>query len=292
MEGQSSSNKGLIIFLAILTGILAVSLGYLAFQYNNMLKENQVAQGAVEEQKNSLAKDLNNMMVEYDNLKTNNDSMNMKISEQQDHIQKLLSIQGSNLEKIRLYKNELATLRTVLKSYVVQIDSLNQRNQILSAENKDVKFKLNDAQRSNETLTTEKQTLTTKVKTAAVLSAKSISFVALNKKGKDTDRANKAVKLKICFTIRENSVAEAGNRTVFMRITGPNHSVLTSSPDNVIKVNGADVNFSARREVEYENKDVDMCIFWDNSTTLAEGNYTVDLYCDGRIIGNTVFALR
>jgi len=267
-------------------------LGFLAYQYNNMLKENQVAQGAVEEQKNSLAKDLNNMMVEYDNLKSNNDSMNIKITEQKDHIQKLLSIQASNLDKIRLYKNELSTLRSVLKSYVVQIDSLNQRNQALSAENKDVKFKLNDAQKSNETLTSEKQNLTTKVKTAAVLSAKSISFVALNKKGKDTDRANKATKLKICFTIRENSVAEVGTRTVFMRITGPNKNVLTSSPDNVIKIDGVDVVFSARREVEYENKDVEMCIFWDNSGTLAEGTYVVDLYCEGKLIGNTTFGLR
>ncbi len=292
MDGQTSNNKGLVIFLAIVTGILAISLGFLAFQYNNMLKENQVAQGAVEEQKNSLAKDLNNMMVEYDNLKTNNDSMNVKITEQQDHIKKLLNIQGSNLEKIRLYKNELATLRSVLKSYVVQIDSLNQRNQILYAENKDVKFKLNDAQRSNETLTNEKATLTTKVKTAAVLSAKSITFTALNKKGKDTDRANKATKLKICFTIRENSVAEVGTRTIYMRITGPNQSVLTTSPDNVIKVDGADVVFSARREVEYENKDVDMCIFWDNSGILAEGTYLVDLFCEGKLIGNTTFGLR
>ena len=130
MEGQSS-NRNIVIFLTIITAILAVSLGFLALRYNTMLKENQIAQGAVEEQKNSLAKDLNNMMVEYDNLKTNNDSMNFKITEQQDHIKKLLNIQASNLEKIRLYKNELSTLRTVLKSYVVQIDSLNQRNQLL-----------------------------------------------------------------------------------------------------------------------------------------------------------------
>lgn len=291
MEGQSS-NRNIVIFLTIITAILAVSLGFLALRYNTMLKDNQIAQGAVEEQKNSLAKDLNNMMVEYDNLKTNNDSMNFKITEQQDHIKKLLNIQASNLEKIRLYKNELSTLRTVLRSYVVQIDSLNQRNQLLYAENKDVKYKLNDAQRSNETLTSEKQTLTTKVKTAAVLSAKSISFVALNKKGKETDRASKATKLKICFTIRENSIAEAGTRSVFMRITGPNKSVLAISPDNVIKVDGNDVTFSARREVEYENKDVDMCIFWDNSSTLLEGTYVVDLFCEGKLIGNTTFGLK
>lgn len=291
MEGQSS-NRNIVIFLTIITAILAVSLGFFALRYNTMLKENQIAQGAVEEQKNSLAKDLNNMMVEYDNLKTNNDSMNFKITEQQDHIKKLLNIQASNLEKIRLYKNELSTLRSVLKSYVVQIDSLNQRNQLLYAENKDVKYKLNDAQRSNETLTNEKQTLTTKVKTAAVLSAKSISFVALNKKGKETDRASKATKLKICFTIRENSVAEPGTKTVFMRITGPNKSVLTTSPDNVIKVDGNDVIFSARREADYENKDVDMCIFWDNSTTLLEGTYVVDLFCEGKLIGNTTFGLK
>jgi FtsZ-binding cell division protein ZapB len=291
MEGQSS-NRNIVIFLTIITAILAVSLGFLALRYNTMLKDNQIAQGAVEEQKNSLAKDLNNMMVEYDNLKTNNDSMNFKITEQQDHIKKLLNIQASNLEKIRLYKNELSTLRTVLRSYVVQIDSLNQRNQLLYAENKDVKYKLNDAQRSNETLTSEKQTLTTKVQTAAVLSAKGISFVALNKKGKETDRASKATKLKICFTIRENSIAEAGTRSVFMRITGPNKSVLAISPDNVIKVDGNDVTFSARREVEYENKDVDMCIFWDNSSTLLEGTYVVDLFCEGKLIGNTTFGLK
>jgi FtsZ-binding cell division protein ZapB len=289
---MQGTNRNTVIVLSIVAGLLAISLAFLAYKLTKVQKDNQVAQEAVEEQKNSLAKDLNNMMVEYDNLKTNNDSMNMKISVQQDHIHKLLQIQASNLEKIRLYKNELVTLRTVLRSYIVQIDSLNQRNQILSSENKDVKGRLSEAQKSNEKLAFEKENLSSKVKTAAVLSAKNISVVALNKRGKDTDKANKTAKLRTCFTLRENSVADAGAKTIYLRILRPDRSVLTSSQDNVVRANGAEITYSSRREIEYDNKDVDMCIYWDNNDNLPQGTYFIELYAEGKMIGSSTFALK
>jgi hypothetical protein len=289
---MQGTNRNTVIVLSVVAGLLAISLAFLAYKLTKVQKDNQVAQEAVEEQKNSLAKDLNNMMVEYDNLKTNNDSMNMKIGVQQDHIHKLLQIQASNLEKIRLYKNELVTLRAVLRSYVVQIDSLNQRNQILSSENKDVKGRLSEAQKSNEKLTFEKENLSSKVKTAAVLSAKNIAVVALNKRGKDTDKANKTTKLRTCFTLRENSIADAGSKTIYLRLIRPDRAVLTSSQENVVKENGANVTYSSRREIEYDNKDVDMCIYWDNSENLPQGTYFVELYAEGKMIGSSTFALK
>jgi FtsZ-binding cell division protein ZapB len=292
METQKSGSRKAVIFLSIVTVFLAVALGFLVYEFNKMKADNKVAQEAIEMQKESLAKDLNNLIGEYDGLKSDNDSMNVKIEAQQDHIKKLLSMNASNLEKIRIYKNELATMRTILKSYIVQIDSLNQRNQLLVAENGEVKSKLEDARKSNESLSAEKETLTSKVKSAAVLSAKNVMVTALNKRGKDTEKASKTTKLKVCCTIRENSVAEAGTRTIYLRIARPDGLIITSSEGNVIKIDGTDIIYSSRRDIEYENKDVDMCIFTDGNTELIAGNYTIDLFAEGKLIGSSTFALK
>ena len=261
-------------------------------KYNKMKADNEVAKEALEDQKQSLSKELKDMNVEYDALKTDNDSMNHKIEDQQKKIKGLLAVQASNIEKIVLYKKELGTLRDIMKSYIVQIDSLNKRNEVLVEENQDVKSKLSDARTKNETLSQEKDDLSSKVDQASTLSAKNITTLALNKRGKETEKVDRVVKLKACFTIRENAIAKAGTKTVYIRLTRPDNMVLATSEQNTFDYEGQNVVYSEKRDVEYENKDVDMCIFWDNQNNLIPGAYSVDIFTDGKLIGSSTFSLR
>jgi len=291
-DNKPTVKKGPIVILVVLVVILAAGLGLLYQQYNKMKTDNAIVQGALEEQKQSLSNELNDLMSEYEGLKSENDSMNNQIDKQQGRIKQLLAINASNIEKIKLYKNELTTLREIMKSYVVQIDSLNTRNQALTTENIQVKGKLEETQKSKENLEKEKQSLSSKVQMAAVLSAKNIITTPLNKRGKDTEKASRTQKVKVCFTLRENSLVEPGNKTVYLRILKADGTVLMVTDKDLFTYDSKEIAFSAKRDVLYEGKDVDLCVFWDVQGEIASGTYNIELYCDNKLIGASSFALK
>jgi len=231
-------------------------------------------------------------MYGYDTLKTSNDTLNAEIQRERARIQKLLEVNASNAQLIRKYKAEISTMRDIMKSYIVQIDSLNTRNQILTAENVEIKQQITQVQETNVELEKVKEELTTKVNVASVIQAKDVVAVALNKKRKETDELRNLDKVRVCFTLRENPIAEAGNKIVYLRVVRPDQLVITPSPDNLFAVNGEQLIFSASRAVDYANADVEMCIFLDNTGDFIPGTYSVELYLSGEKIGTGSFTLK
>jgi FtsZ-binding cell division protein ZapB len=243
------------------------------------------------QEKDSLANELKKILHGYDTLKTNNDSLNADVQRQKERIKKLLAINASNVQLIRTYRSEITTMREIMKSYIVQIDSLNTRNKLLSEENQNIKEQITTVQKTNVELTKVREELSSKVEIASVIQAKDVVTSTLNKSSKETTRFDRFEKLRICFTLRENPIAEAGKKTVYLRIIRPDSLVITSSPDNLFDYNKSKMIYTASREVDYINQDVDMCIFVNNSDDFILGNYTAELYLDGNIIGSSVFIL-
>jgi predicted nuclease with TOPRIM domain len=201
-------------------------------------------------------------------------------------------MQATDAEKIRKYQGELETLRKVMRSYIVQIDSLNTRNRELTAENIQVKEQLTTVESEKVALSKEKEILNTQVQLAKVLSAKNILAQPLNKSDKANTKVSKVAKVKVCFTVRENAVAEAGTKEIYLRIIRPDEVVLPTGSGETFEFNGEQVVFSAKRQLEYENKDIDMCIFWDKNADLIAGSYTIVLYAEGYEIGSATFTLK
>lgn len=281
-----------LVVLVIILSIAVLVLGYKYFTESRQLGQTTEEKAILEDVKSDLEKQLRDMIVEYDSLKTNNDSVNGLLSREQDKIKNLLRMQASDAEKIRKYQGELETLRKVMRSYIVQIDSLNTRNRELTAENIQVREQLTTAESQNITLSREKELLNTQVQLAKVLSAKNIVAEPLNKSDKANSKINKVAKIKVCFTVRENAVAEAGTKDVFLRIIRPDEVVLPAGSGDTFEFNGEQVIYSAKRQLEYENKDIDMCIFWDKNADLIAGNYTVVLYAENYEIGSASFTLK
>ena len=182
-------------------------------------------------------------------------------------------------------------MREIMKSYIVQIDSLNTRNKILVAENSEIRQQITQVRTTNTELSKVKEELNTKVEIASVIQAKDIVAVSLNKNRKETTRINLLDKLRICFTLRENPLAKAGQKEVYMRVIRPDSLVITSSPDNLFDYKGNKIIYSANRQVDYMNQDIEMCIFLDNKGDFIIGNYSVELYLEDNIIGRTNFML-
>jgi hypothetical protein len=281
-----------LIVLVIVLAIAVIVLGYKYYNESRRLGQTSEEKAILQDVKSDLEKQLRDMIVEYDSLKTNNDSVNGLLVVQQDKIKNLLRMQASDAEKIRKYKDEMETLRKVMKSYIVQIDSLNTRNRALTEENIQVKQKLTSAETQNISLSKEKEILNTQVELAKVMSAKNISAEPQNKGGKANFKVNKIAKIKVCFTIRENSVAAAGTKDIYLRIIRPDEVVLPAGNGETFDFKGEQVIYSAKRQLEYENKDIDMCIFWDKNADLIAGSYTVILYSEGYEVGSSTFILK
>ncbi len=281
-----------LVVLVIILSIAVIFLGYKFFSKSNQLGRTTDEKAILEDVKSDLEKQLRDMVVEYDSLKTNNDSVNGLLSNEQDKIKNLLRMQASDAEKIRKYQGEMETLRKVMRSYIVQIDSLNNRNRELTAQNVTLGEQLTTASTQNVELSKEKDILNTQVQLAKVLSAKNISVLPMNKSDRENTKVSKVAKVKVCFTVRENAVAEAGTKDIYIRVIRPDEVVLPSGSGETFLFNGEQVIFSAKRQLEYENKDIDMCIFWDKNADLIAGSYTVIIYAENYEIGSATFTLK
>ncbi len=290
-SSEKVTKKGAPIGMIAISVILAGALVFLVFIFFNQKNKMVEMETVLTQEKDSLANELRLMVVAYDTLKTNNDSLNAGLEKEKKRIVQLLSINASNLQLIKKYKNEITTMREIMKSYIVQIDSLNTRNKILVAENTEIHQQITAVRNTNTELSKVKEELSSKVEIASVIQAKDITAVSLNKKRKETTRINLLDKLRICFTLRENPLAKSGQKEVYMRVIRPDSLVITSSPDNLFEYKGSKIIYSANRTLDYMNQDIEMCIFLDNTGDFVIGNYSVELYLEDNIIGRTNFML-
>jgi hypothetical protein len=300
METSSNSYQApekktpvVLILLVVLLTIAVAVLGYKYYTETQRLKETSAEKEILQDVKSDLEKQLRDMVVEYDSLKTENDSINTLLVDEQDKIKKLLRYQASDAEKIKKYREELETLRKVMRSYIVQIDSLNTRNRVLTEENIQVRQQLSFAETQNVELTKEKETLGSRLQLGKVLSAKNVTVTTLNKRDNDVEgKIKKIAKISVGFTLRENALSDPGKKVVYLRLLNPDNIALANTAGDMFTYNGENVVYSEKRDIEYENKDIDVVIFWNKSEELAPGTYTAILYAEGYEIGSASFDLK
>ncbi len=247
-------------------------------------------------EKQNISNEMKELLMQYDELKTNNDTINAKLAAEQKRIKQLIEelkyVKSSNSAKIKQYKKELNTLRKIMRSYIVQIDSLYTRNQELIKENAQVKNEYRIVISENQELSTARDSLEGTVKKASELKALNLVASGINKRGKKTNRISKLDKIKVCFTIDENVIAPRGEKWVYIRIAKPDKYVLHESESDLFTFEGKQIAYSAKRMVNYQGDLTDMCIYWKKNENLIPGLYYVDVFADGALIGTTAFTLN
>lgn len=281
-----------IVVLLVAVGLLSYKLYHQKIIYREIVK----IQDNTLLEKEMITKDLNNLLQQYESLKTNNKTVNNELQKEREKIEKMIeevkNLKAANYYQIKQYKDEIETLKKIMRNYVVQIDSLNTVNVGLKAENVKVKTDIEKEKTSNKELIVKNEELSTKVNIAAVLKAQNIISTPLNKRSKSVAKAKKVEKFKICFTVLANELAQAGSREIYLRIARPDGLVLAASEQDLFKFGNEQIVFSAKRQLDYQNIDADLCIYWDNNQDLIPGTYTVDLFADGNLIGTSKFTLK
>ncbi|MBS1581024.1 MAG: hypothetical protein JST66_02380 [Bacteroidetes bacterium] len=296
-EPRKNRSNTVLLVLVVLLLISNVVLLYLWSQKSDQAQTTQTQLTQVSSEKENVTKLLEDMLVQYDTLSTDNEQLRTEIEAQKEKIKGLMDqVQRGKTDLFKVRK-EAETLRKIMQGYVVTIDSLNQVNQALQAENVATKQQLGEVTGQKQALEAQSAEQQALIAKGSVLSTTTISAGALflRNSGKqvETERASKAEMIKCCFTLGENRTTMPGNKTLYMRIIGPDGSVLPATEsDNRFKYEGVEGEFSAKREVNYQNQPVDVCMFWTATGKLNGGQYIVQIYEAGTSVGKATFDLK
>lgn len=279
-------------------GLLIVIIGGVSFFAVHQVQKNKEMSQLFSIEKEEMENEYSTFATQYDELQIqiNNDSLREKLESEKLKTQRLLEelrqVKTSDAAEIMRLKKELKTVRAVLRSYVMQIDSLNRINQALTAENQQVKKQYSEATRQITTLSREKKNLNEKVTLAAQLDATNIVATPLNKRGKTAKKVKDAKKIAISFTIVKNITASTGNKTLYVRIAKPDNEVLTKSASNTFEYEDRSIAYSIKKYFEYTGEELTQTVYWDVEEFLAAGTYKVYLFCDGNMIGQSSFSMK
>lgn len=278
--------------------MLILGMGIAAYFIFNQKTQIEELQGENLLNKQQLEDEYESLSMQYETYKFNikNDSLLQRLTNEQAKVQRLLeelkTVKADSKTEIARLNNELSSLRKILRSYIVQIDSLNRANEQLRQENKEITNKYQETTRTLNQVTQQKDNLTEKVSLAAKLDATNISVQATNSKGKVQKKISKVEQLIISFAITKNITAEPGERTIYARIMKPDDDVLVKSRTNTFPYENRDINYSIRRIIEYGGEEVAVTMYWNVEEYLMPGTYRVDLFADGNRIGSKSFTLE
>ena len=288
---SGKSIRGYRIVIIILSVILvAISALYFGIHRQQML-DNELLRA----DRDSIQNDLGRLMEDYDNLHVANDSISASLDIERGRADSLMNQLRKerrwSLAKIKQYEKEVGTLRTVMRGYLHQIDSLISLNQKLITENISYRKEISSATLRAEMAEEKAAELDNKVRAGAVIKARGIRLTGLNARNKEVSRIRNAERVRVDFVLTANELTTPGNKAVYMRLTSPDGYVLTTEAMPTFEYEGERLSYSAMREVDYQNQDLEVGIYFDSSG-FAAGTYLVQLYCDGYMIGSAEIAMR
>ena len=286
-------NKKLLIPLIVVIVLLLGGVTYLAIWLTHQRQVNKDMQELADLDKKEMENEYEQFARQYSEMKTqiNNDSIVAQLTQEQLKTQRLLEelrqVKSTDAREIARLKKELATVRAVLRSYVLEIDSLNRLNQNLREENSRVKGQYNEATRQIAGLSSEKASLSEKVAIAAQLDATGINMIAKKKNGKAVKRIKDCKSIEVSFRITRNVTATNGVRTFYVRITTPTGDVLGGG--GTFAYENRDIECSMKKSVEYTGEETPVTMYRAVEEFLSKGTYTVSVFADGNMIGSRSF---
>ncbi|MCQ2068843.1 MAG: hypothetical protein MJY68_07095 [Bacteroidaceae bacterium] len=249
-------------------------------------------------EKEEMENEYSGFAVQYDELKVHisNDSLIRQLDKEKQRTQQLLEelrqTKATNAAEITRLKKELTTVRAVMRTYVIQIDSLDQINKQLTKENTRVRQQYQEQTKVVEQLTVDKQKAEEKVALASQLDAAAITVTPNNKRGKEDHKVKNVTQFVVNFTIVKNITVQTGEKTVYLRITKPDGEPLVKDASNTFRYENVSLEYSAKKYIEYTGEQQEVTMYWDVEEYLSAGTYTAYLFVDGVMIGEQSVTLN
>ena len=298
---KSSKKRGLLFWIIIgLTTTNVITIWLLVNEKSKVANTITISE-KIRVEKNTVEVDLLDLQKDYQNLQTNDAAMQLDIDAKRERIEELIKEAAKHKGDatiISKLKKETQTLRSIMQSYVRTIDSLNTLNQTLVAEKKTVLKQLGSEKEKQSVLIKEKDELKSTIAKGSILSCFNISAKAVlykrgGKKESETNKARKTEKIKVSFSLGENKIAKAGEKTIYVRIMTPDGKELAKSYDDNCRFNFNQSSgyFAGKETLNYANAELMGVTYCEGQGEYVPGNYIIEITCDGVVIGNTSLKL-
>lgn len=298
---KKGSGLGVVIFLSVLAVLMAVGGAFLLREYLNTRYEAQLTSLAIQEvsqERDLLLQQLKELDEKYAHLTQEHSELEALFAQERRRVNRL-SAQlsggpGEDAAGLSQYRERVQELESQLQSYQQQLEAMKSENQALAGENAQMRSTLSQTTSRNQELESRNKKLEDQMEKASYLTVSGLEATALRERRRGdepTDRARRTDKLRICFTVNENLVAEPGNRDFFVRLINPSNQVMTISPDNTLVFEGETIQYSLKRTVNYQRSSQNVCVMWDQDERFEKGYYNVVVFHDGREVGYKLFQL-
>ena len=294
-EEKAVNRKTWLIFgIVILIILLGVGVYYIFHQQQQMDEMKEV----FSLEKESLSDEYEELSLQYEGYKfsVGNDSLVALLTTEQAKVQRLQeelrTVKSTNVRRINELKKELETLRRVMRSYVVQIDSLNAENQQLKTENQQVTQKYQQAASTAARLSKERDQLSERVEMAAKLDAVNIQVTPITEKGKTAKGISKAAQLMLTFIVSKNITAAVGEQTIYVRLMKPDDDILTKPNSGRFTFENKQIMYSMKKTIEYDGEEQHIAMYWAIEEYLSPGTYRADIFTEGNLMGRKTFTLE
>ncbi|HIZ86590.1 MAG TPA: hypothetical protein IAC03_00290 [Candidatus Coprenecus pullistercoris] len=293
-DNKKSGDNGsrlriVVIVLAVIAVVLAAVFAYVWVDRQKMIDDLTV-------DKENLTQELMALQDEYAVLSSDNDSLNVQLDREREKVDQLLErikqTDAANRSKIRQYEKELGTLRSIMKHYIFQIDSLNTLNMELRKDAEQARQEARQSKERYEELSKTTDEYAKLVEQGSEIKGRGVTLYGINASNKDTDRSSRIKKLRTCLSLVENSIAPRGPVTVYVRIKGPDGILMTSNPQNIFEVGGEQLVYTESREVDYQGDEVEVCVYYAVDQKLVKGVYTVEAYTASGLLGTGDLLLK
>ena len=281
--------KKIMYALAAVAVLLAGALAYIWYEKNQLVNELTIEKEELTAQMVALQNDYASLSSDYDTINSQLDSSREEVSQL---IQRIKKTEATNRSKIRQYEKELGTLRSIMRNYIVQIDSLNTLNKKLTADAAAARREAAESRKHSERLSKEIKDLTGQVAVGSVIKARGLKLEAFNSSDKKTDRSSRVKRMIATLSLVENDLAPKGPIRVYIRVKGPDGVLLTNSTQRTFEVDGEPMICSASREVDYQGKEVELGIYLNEIASFVKGIYTVEAYTSQTKLGEAELMLR
>ena len=288
-KNRNGGLKTALVVLAVAAAALAAGLAWTWNQKSSLVNELEGEKAELAQQLLSLQSDFENLNSDYENINSQLDTSREQVALL---IDKLAKTEATNRAKIRQYEKELGTLRSIMKGYIVQIDSLNTLNKKLTADAAAARKEAAESRQANENLTRQVESLTGQVAAGAVIKARGLHLSAYNGSDKVTDRSSRVKYLVATLSLVENEIAERGPVRIYVRVKDPEGLILLNNASTDFTVGGETLSASASREIDYEGQEVEVSIYVKDVGEFTKGIYTVEAYTTKALLGRSELMLR
>ena len=293
---ETKSNNSLKVIAGLLGVILLGTIIYTVSLYQDKKKTTN----ALKQEKDLVVEDLNSLKSEYDKAILESNATNEELVAARDRIAKYIdsvSTMKADIASLSRYRRQVSQLKAEREELLKQVDSLTTSNTLLAMQRDSTFTELEKQTVFNDSLVVQNTQLADAVERGSALNLSEFKIDAVKERNSgrlvSTQRAKATDKFKVCFTVADNAIAQAGDREFYIEVLDPQGNVVgdgmtTSNED------GASVSYTKGTNFYYENSSLDVCDYINKPAgDFQKGNYMVNVYDDGlKLLGTSKFTLK